>query len=529
MLEVLERANQIASTGGWETLMDQMVQLMIEIAGGDAGVLYLFDQEAEELIFAIVKDALVGQNLVGLRIKQDQGIVGASVTTGEPIIVHHLLQDSRWLLALDPILSSRWQSAITLPLKSKGNLIGAIQIYNFHRTDLELLQVLGGRFATDIERLLSLESASLSNHRLTALISVLGQVGGTLDRETILRFITEQTTHLLNAERSSVFLIDPQTNNVVQNVSYQAQNPEVDYIPTLSFQEVLRKAARSKNFTYHSQLFPQGPKKTKIRGQSGFVAQSAVTVPLQSGSISLGRPDKESHILGGLMALNKRGTAFSDEDAHLLEILANQASVFVQVTDLYKDANELFIDVIKALVASIDAKDPFTQGHSLRVSEFSVSLAEELGLPQDFIKDLQIGSLLHDVGKIGIPDHILLKPGRLTDAEYEIIKKQPTIGSTIMRQVRLLQAVLPAIEQHHERLDGSGYPLGLRGEQISLMGRIVGVADVYDAMTADRPYRPALPSESVLEYLLINAETLFDSDCVQALLRVEQRERQSFA
>jgi HD-GYP domain-containing protein (c-di-GMP phosphodiesterase class II) len=134
------------------------------------------------------------------------------------------------------------------------------------------------------------------------------------------------------------------------------------------------------------------------------------------------------------------------------------------------------------------------------------------------IHDLRIGSLLHDIGKIGVPDSILIKPTRLTNKEYDQIKKHPGIGYKIMSQVHLLHNVLPAIIEHHERLDGCGYPLGLQGEQISLFGRIVAVADVFDAITTDRPYRKALDIHSGMDFLRKNIGLQFDGYCVNALI-----------
>jgi putative nucleotidyltransferase with HDIG domain len=230
----------------------------------------------------------------------------------------------------------------------------------------------------------------------------------------------------------------------------------------------------------------------------------------------------EERLIGNLMALNKQSGAFDDEDTQLLEILASQASTVLQVAELYGKANELFLDFIKVLAAAIDAKDPYTRGHSQRVSDISVTLAQQLGLDGDVVHDIRIGSLLHDIGKIGVPDHILTKPTRLSEKEYEQIKKHPGVGFTIMEQVHLLRNVLPAIVQHHERLDGTGYPLGLRGDQISLMGRIVAVADVFDALSSNRPYREALEPGAVLSYMQKNVGDQFDNDCVEALQGIIQ-------
>jgi putative nucleotidyltransferase with HDIG domain len=252
-----------------------------------------------------------------------------------------------------------------------------------------------------------------------------------------------------------------------------------------------------------------------------FLARSTVAVPLRARAIAVGkeRGTLDERVIGNLMVLNKKSGNFDAEDTQLLEILASQASTVLQIAQLYRDVNQLFLDFIKVLAAAIDAKDPYTRGHSQRVSDLSVNIAQKLGLSSDNVHDIRIGSLLHDIGKIGIPDNIITKPDHLTRDEYESMKKHPAIGQHIMLSVHMLQNALPAIAEHHERLDGSGYPFGLHDEQISLMGRIVAVADVFDAMTTDRPYRKSLENEMVFDHLLDNIGTLYDGDCVHALIQ----------
>jgi HD-GYP domain-containing protein (c-di-GMP phosphodiesterase class II) len=157
-----------------------------------------------------------------------------------------------------------------------------------------------------------------------------------------------------------------------------------------------------------------------------------------------------------------------------------------------------------------------------------VLISRELGLDESLVNDIRIGSLLHDIGKIGISDSILLKEDKLSPEEYTIIKRHPKTGENILSQVKLLKPMLPAISEHHERLDGSGYPLRKIGQQISIMGRIVAVADVFDAMTSHRPYRPALSVPKVLSYLKENAGKLFDPSCVQALEKILAKSKQSY-
>lgn len=161
-----------------------------------------------------------------------------------------------------------------------------------------------------------------------------------------------------------------------------------------------------------------------------------------------------------------------------------------------EEKNELFLGTIKALAAAIDAKDPYTRGHSARVNRYTLVLARQLGLSAHDIRDIDIASLLHDVGKIGVDDAILKKPGVLTPEEFEVMKTHTTRGAAIMSEIPKMKEILPGLRSHHERWKGGGYPDGLSGEQIPLMARIIAVADTFDAMTTDRPYQRAMTLEA---------------------------------
>ncbi|GAI96513.1 unnamed protein product, partial [marine sediment metagenome] len=159
------------------------------------------------------------------------------------------------------------------------------------------------------------------------------------------------------------------------------------------------------------------------------------------------------------------------------------------------------LSIIYALAATVDAKDHYTYGHSRKVSDYSVAMAEALDLPQDRIATIRAASLLHDIGKVGIPDSILSKEGPLTDEEWEPVKIHPKLGVEILRHIIDLVNCLPSILHHHEHYNGRGYPSGLKGDSIPLEGRILAIADAYDAMTSPRPYREQLPAQSALEEL----------------------------
>ena len=196
------------------------------------------------------------------------------------------------------------------------------------------------------------------------------------------------------------------------------------------------------------------------------------------------------------------------------------------VLDLRRAAEEnrtLFLSSIQMLAGAVDEKDPYTRGHSDRVTRYSVLIAKELDLPEDEIEKIRISAQLHDVGKIGIEDRILKKPGALTPEEYEIMKTHTTKGAAILRPVEMLKEMIPGIELHHESLDGRGYPHGLKGEEIPLTPRIIMVADCFDAMTTNRPYQAAMDPEYVVRIINSLVNTKFDPRVVNALTTVFER------
>ncbi|MGA2001103.1 MAG: HD domain-containing phosphohydrolase [Terriglobales bacterium] len=196
------------------------------------------------------------------------------------------------------------------------------------------------------------------------------------------------------------------------------------------------------------------------------------------------------------------------------------------VADLKRAAEEnraLFMGSIQMLAGAVDEKDPYTRGHSDRVTRYSTILATEMGLTEEQIEVVRVSAQLHDVGKIGIEDRILKKPGALTPEEYEVMKTHTTRGANILRPVQQLKEMIPGIELHHESLDGRGYPFGLRGDELPLVPRIIAVADTFDAMTTNRPYQAARPPEYAVKIIKSLAQNKFDPQVVAALERVFER------
>ena len=196
---------------------------------------------------------------------------------------------------------------------------------------------------------------------------------------------------------------------------------------------------------------------------------------------------------------------------------------FEKVQKAARENQELFLSSIRALAAAIDAKDPYTRGHSERVARYSAAIAKSLELPAEDVRKARLSGILHDVGKIGVDDRIIRKPTALTDEEFELMKAHPSKGAAIMEAIPQLADIIPGMKYHHEKWEGGGYPDGIAGEQIPLQARIVAVADAFDAMTTTRPYQKAMEVSYVLQRLREMANKRFDSRCVEALVRSHER------
>jgi len=244
----------------------------------------------------------------------------------------------------------------------------------------------------------------------------------------------------------------------------------------------------------------------------------------QDGSRVLVQPVTLGGKLAGLFVCgDKTGEdpQVSSYDMQLLEAASGYCGAFLQNAALYQEQLAMFLGSLRALTAAIDAKDRYTCGHSERVALVSSQLALAAGLDQSQAERVHICGLVHDVGKIGVPEAVLCKPGRLTDQEFDIIKLHPTIGHTILKGIPMLQDVLPGVLHHHERFDGKGYPMGLSGRSIPLFGRILAVADTFDAMSSTRSYRSAMSRDKVLGEIQRCAGAQFDPDLVAAFAKVD--------
>jgi len=244
--------------------------------------------------------------------------------------------------------------------------------------------------------------------------------------------------------------------------------------------------------------------------------RSAMCVPIKSRDEVLGVIYVDTHITAG---------RFSEEDLQFLSIIANQSGIALQNAALYEDLDDLFTGSLKTLVATIEAKDPITSGHSIRVTAYSLAIGRELGLNEKEMRILKISALLHDIGKVGIPEAILGKPAPLSEDEFIRMRAHAERGAEIVKNIKNVKGVVLGIRHHHERYDGKGTPDRLKGNAIPLVSRIIAAADTFDAMSSDRPYRKGIPMDKAVAEIKQCSGGQFDPKIVDAFLKAYNKGR----
>jgi putative nucleotidyltransferase with HDIG domain len=226
------------------------------------------------------------------------------------------------------------------------------------------------------------------------------------------------------------------------------------------------------------------------------------------------------NVLGLVYVDSHKANSFNRRDLSLFSALALKVATAVENARLYDDLRSLFYNTVETLVRTIQAKDQYTAGHSTRVSRYSLMIADKLGMSTKDKHQLYLAAMLHDIGKIGVPDDLLNRPGKLSEEEMERVRSHVQVGASMIEMLGEMHPIVPLIRHHHECWDGSGYPDGLRGEQIPLVSRIIAVADMYDAMTSDRPYRKRRSHQFAVDEILAASGTKIDARVADAFLDV---------
>ncbi|MDH4223728.1 MAG: response regulator [candidate division Zixibacteria bacterium] len=335
-------------------------------------------------------------------------------------------------------------------------------------------------------------------------------MGSTIHLESLLQLILETLSMEFNAYLASILLIDNKSKNLSLKAYYgMSTNP------------------RELNFLRGDDPLPQWvikngqPKilntdKEKMLHEENSYTRAFISYPLMAKGKVIG--------VLNLIRLNNL-SYFSTGQIHSLSIIASKAASAIENSKLYESLEQAYLDVLTALANAVEARDIYTRGHTERVWYMAEIIARELGWTRENIWEVKVGGILHDIGKIGVPDNILNKPGILTQEEFEVMKTHPTQGARILEGITFLVPSLPYILYHHERFDGSGYPFGLKKDKIPIQGRLLAVVDTFDAICSDRPYRKKRGMRDALKELQDCSQSQFDPEITLIFLKAWEKKK----
>jgi HD-GYP domain-containing protein (c-di-GMP phosphodiesterase class II) len=351
--------------------------------------------------------------------------------------------------------------------------------------------------------------------QLLALLRAGHHLGHLESEEELLHSVLNDAVSTLDAQRGAIVLADGPDGRLLRLRALATRNGDVPGRP--GFSQNLAQRSFSRGESVLCCCVEEDPELAGARSIAEGTMSSVLCVLLRTPRKRLG----VLHLDRG--PLQK---PFTMDDLHLADALAANVSAGIESAQLLRKQRELFYNTIVILAQAVELRDKYTGGHTARVTEYSLLLGQQLDLPAEDLQQIRIGTPLHDIGKIGVPDAILNKPARLTPDEFEKMKEHTTKGATILELVPDLATVIPIVRNHHERWDGKGYPDGLVGKKIPHLARIVAVADAFDAMTSDRPYRKGMAPDMAFAEVERQSGLQFDPDCAEAFLAIRDQIKQ---
>jgi diguanylate cyclase (GGDEF)-like protein len=443
-----------------------------------------------------------------LRTRVGLGITGRCAELGESIVVGDAAncEFGKLIEGTDPIE----ESLLAVPLRYGSRVVGVIVVSKlglnqFDEDDVRLLEVLAGHAAVAVENASLYESARREAESATSLLEFGRELATLVALDDIAGRVSELSAEIIGSSNTSFYL---ETEGMLRLYGEHGHSPE-------TAAELAARPLPLSALDVNRDPYVAEPEEYEPR--IGRVA------PVPGGRYAVAPFDVDGRA-GCLVALVERED-FGERELALLGGLAQQAKLAIANASSYEGLERTFVSTVEALANALEANDEYTSTHARWITDLSLRVGRELGLDERTLKQLELGALLHDIGKIGIPSDVLAKPGRLTAAERKIVQTHPELGERIIAPIDRLQTVRPIVRHCHERWDGSGYPDGLAGEDIPFESRIIFVCDAYHAMTTDRPYRHRLTHREAVRRLSDGAGTQFDPHVVEVALLVLEQQR----
>ena len=505
-----------------ENELNDMLQVIVEHAkkllGSSSSSMYLYLSETDELELTVDTTPYIP---LGTRLKLNEGAAGRVAKTHQPLRIDDY---STWEGRSPVYDGTSIHAVLEVPMLYGGELIGVLTAdevgdseRKFTEADEHLLSLFASQAAGTIHSTRLREQTARHLDQLQALHIIDRAISSSFDLHPILNTLISQTIAQLGVDAADVLLFHPhlQTLEYIAGQGFHTRAIEKTH---LRLGECFSGRAAFERRIIHVPDLPEtGPNFTRASLLEGEGFLEFYAVPLIA----------KGEVKGVLEVFHRTSLPLNSEWLDFLETLAGQAAIAIDQTQLLDDLQRANLELIIAYDATIegwshamDLRDKETEGHTLRVTEMTLALAKTLGINEKEMLHIKRGALLHDIGKMGIPDNILLKEGKLTDEEWGIMRQHPTFSYEMLQPIKYLRQSLDIPYCHHEKWDGTGYPRGLKGEQIPLVARIFAIVDVWDAVTIDRPYRKAWTRQKALKYIREQSGKHFEPRLVKAFLKL---------
>ena len=480
--------------------------------------------ESIEIAFAMEEDKplleLVGQKFP----KDDSGLLGWMIQNKKSFLSSDVTVDP--LPVESPQSGKPTRAWLGVPFIVKGYAIGGISVQSFeanvfNENHLRLLESMAAQVAIALDNARLLEQAQEQLSRLAALHDIDLVINSSLDLRVTLNILLDQVVDKLAIDAASVLLFNPRTQMLEYAAGRGFRTHSIEHYSLRMGEGISGQAAMERHLIQALNLDELDDSLTyaNIMHEEGFF--SYFSVPLIA----------KGQVKGVLDIFNRKLLNPDQGWFNFLETLGGQAAIAIDNTTLLEDLHRTNVELtlaydttLEGWSKALDLRDEETEGHTQRVTELTILIAQQMNIPEEDIIHIRRGALLHDIGKMGIPDRILLKPGPLDEEEWKVMKNHSSLAYNLLYPITYLRPALDVPLYHHEKYDGSGYPNGLKGEQIPLAARIFAIVDVWDALTSDRPYRPAWRAKKALNHIKDQAGTHFDPRIVEIFLNLIKSE-----
>lgn len=521
-----ETSLAISSVMDTHSLYEKVYQQVSQLFPLDAFLLATYNSldETTSIVYAIEEEKPLGELLDQRYSREESGLMGWMMQNQKPLRFGNMLKEN--LPVESPQEGKPILSWLGIPLMVKGKVVGAISVQCFDENvysedHLRLLESLGAQLAVAMDNARLLGESQNQVDRLAALHDLDMVINSSLDLRVTMNIVLDQIVEKLNVDAAAVLLLNSQNQMLEYAAGRGFRTTAIEKYSVKLGEGVSGQAAMERHLIQALNLdeSDEDHAYTSILQIEHF--ESYYSVPLLA----------KGHVKGVLDVFHRKLLNPGQDWFNFLETMAGQAAIAIDNTSLLENLNRTNVDLtlaydttLEGWSKALDMRDKETEGHTQRVAELTLKIARHIGIADEDLVHIRRGALLHDIGKMGIPDNILLKPGPLDENEWDVMRSHASLAHDLLYPIAYLRPALDIPAFHHEKFDGSGYPYGLAGEQIPLPARIFAIVDVWDALTSDRPYRKAWTAKKALEYIREQSGKHFDPQIVEVFLRLIQSE-----